>query len=55
MIGHAMSSCTTHAKHGAQFIRTQREHCLCHAMWYHICSDVMRALHGASMQASQPH
>ena len=28
-------------------------HCLCHATWYRICSDIMRALH-SDMQASRP-
>ena len=49
-----MSSHATRAKCGAYFICVQWEHCLCHAMWYHMCNDIMRTLRGACMQASRP-
>ena len=34
-------------KCGAYFIRMQWKHCPHHATCYHMCSDVMRASHGA--------
>ena len=49
-----MSSCATRTKCGAYFIHAQWEDCLHHATWYCSCNDVMRALHGACMQASRP-
>ena len=51
MLGRATSSRATHMK---LFIHAQREHCLRHAMWYCMCSDVIRALHGVCMPASWP-
>ena len=59
MLGHYNRLChvimhNTHKMWGLIYLCTMGKHCLHHATWYCMCSDIMHASCGMHMQASQP-